>query len=157
MHRPLPIFEILLGIFVAALSSCSMSSDSSDSSDEAGRNEWRSFAGNEMSHRYSPLEQIDAALVSERPNRVAGLRIDSQQVSVCRGEEDPSVRALAPVRDAAVLRDPEIPDLSGRCPGSWVVEPENSPAACIEGVELADGGDAIEHAVDHQRCALELP
>ena len=100
--------------------------------------------------------QVDDAVLAERRDRLAGLRIERDH-AVAGGDEDHSIVAFAvgPVRDAAAgelaRRD------RGAVAFAEAVDPHQLAGLGVERDDRsARAAGRVEHALDHQRRAFEL-
>ncbi len=101
-----------------------------------------------------PLRQIHDAVVSEGLDELAGLSVESQEF-VPRVHEDPALLAVAPSCHPAV-NEPEPGESLPDDVRLRIVLPYLFPGRGIERYHAAVCGTQVQHAVDHDRCGLEL-
>ena len=99
--------------------------------------------------------QIDDAVLAERRDAGAGLRVEGDELIAGRDVEDALIPAVGPVRHTAPRQ------LAGRIGGARALGLRVHPLQLTRRrVERDDrppcAGRRVQHAADHQRCAFEL-
>ena len=101
------------------------------------------------------LRQIDAPVLAEGRDRLAGLRVQADQVAVARAEQDASIVPVRPVGDAAMHE--AVVGRRSVLPRLRVVDPPGLACGRVDGRDLGERGADIQDAVDHQRRGLPHP
>ena len=102
-----------------------------------------------------PLEQRDTAIRAEGRDGLAGARVERVEPLSGRHEDAAIVTAL-PEDDPAVHAERTDALAAGTAAGKRVEHPQLAPRRRVERKRLQRGRRAVEHAVHHDRVALDL-
>ncbi len=105
--------------------------------------------------RPSPCVRSMRPCLAEGRDRLAGLRVQADQVAVAGADEDALVVPVGPVGNAAMHE--AVVGRRSVLPRLRVVDPPGLACCSVDGSDLGHRGADIQHAVDHQRGGFPHP
>src|SRR5437016_2700607 len=102
-----------------------------------------------------PLRQVNAALLTKGGDRLARLRVQTDQVAVAGAEQDASIITVCPVGDAPMHE--AVVGRSSVLPCLRVVYPPGLACRGVDGRDLGERGTHVENTADHQRSSFPNP
>src|SRR5439155_15062137 len=102
-----------------------------------------------------PLRQVNAALLTKGGDRLARLRVQTDQVAVAGAKKDALIVTICPVGDAPMHE--AVVGRSSVLPCLRVVYPPGLAFRGVDGRDLGERGTDIQDAADHQGGGFPSP